>query len=204
MIGRLLGTVVESNADGQCVIDVQGVGYEVHLPLSALARLPIAPVTATIFVHTHVREDALILYGFDNTEDREAFRTLLTVSGVGPRVALSVLSALRVDVLQHAIVEGNAAIFKGVSGVGKKLAERILLELKDKLPATGARPLSKEILSPQIATPARLPAPLSTVFGALVNMGYKPLEAERAVKSLQAFEGEPVENLLRQALACLN
>lgn len=188
--------------DGACIVDVGGVGYEVYVPLGALGRLPEAPAQVTLHVHTNVREDDIVLYGFPSSGDRSAFRTLLSVNGVGPKVALGVLSHMDASQLADAIQRGDKARFKNVSGVGKKIVERLMLELKDKLhvgptgtPATPAR---------RPAPAPRIDGPLGVVHGALVQMGYKPVEAERAVGSIQeAADGKQAEELLREALAVL-
>ncbi|MCA9602735.1 MAG: Holliday junction branch migration protein RuvA [Polyangiales bacterium] len=200
MIGRLSGQIVDRDLDGTCIVDVNGVGYEVSVPASMVHALPNPPATATLSIHTQVREDAITLFGFPSERDREAFRTILGVSGVGPRIALSVLSSLSVDELSFAIARGDAAAFKAVSGVGKKLAERMLLELKDKLPA-GAIPIG---IAKKAATLKPTPeGPSAIVVGALVQMGYKLGQAEAAVAQIHDLEARPVDELLREALAHL-
>jgi len=199
VIGRLRGFVAERGSDGSCVIDVGGVGYEVFVPLGSLGQLPDAPAEATLHVHTHVREEAFVLYGFVTTADREAFRTVMGVSGVGPKLALAILSTLNAQGLATAVATQDRTVFKGIPGVGKKTAERLLLELKDKLPrlAPGLPavvPVSRAV---------EIPSELAKVSGALVQMGYKPAEAERAVAALSETEGRPVEDLLREALGQL-
>jgi len=202
VIGRLTGTILDQAADGACVIDVSGVGYEVFVPLGTLGRLPAAPTPTTLHVHTHVREDAFVLYGFATLADRAAFRVLLGVSGIGPRLALAILSSMSASELADAIQRGDKARFKAVSGVGIKLVGRLVLELKDKLDfARGA---------PVVGTPAKAkPTPafdgaLGTVHAALVAMGYRPAEAEQAVQKLGDTEGRQPEELLREALAVLS
>jgi Holliday junction DNA helicase RuvA len=201
VIGRLTGIIVEQCLDGSCILDVSGVGYEVHVPLGALGRLPQAPERATLFVHTQLREDALTLYGFATDEDRSAFRTLISVTGIGPKLALGILSSLSAGELADAINRGDRNRFKGVSGVGKKLVERLVLELKDKLPTGGASVLRLPV---RPSAPA-LGGALGTVHGALVQMGFKPAEADRAVEQIKddASHKAP-EELLRAALAHLS
>jgi Holliday junction DNA helicase RuvA len=194
--------VVEQGLDGSCVVDVSGVGYELFVPMGSLGRLPAPPEAVTLHVHTHVREDAITLYGFATPGDRLAFRTILGVSGVGPKLALAVLSALPADRLAQAIAHQDRAAFKGIPGVGKKTVERILLDLKDKVAALGGYASGVPVAIAQ-ATPSRVTGPLAVVAGALVQMGYKPAEAERAVSAIDTPDGRPVEELLREALGQL-
>jgi Holliday junction DNA helicase RuvA len=193
---------VEQGLDGSCIVDVGGVGYELFVPMGSIGRLPSLLEAITLFVHTHVREDALTLFGFASANDRLAFRTILGVSGVGPKLALAVLSALPATRLAEAIARQDRAAFKGIPGVGKKTVERILLDLKDKVPAltgyaSGAIPAIAQ------STPSHVTGPLAVVAGALVQMGYKPAEADRAVSKIEEHEGRAVEELLREALGQL-
>jgi Holliday junction DNA helicase RuvA len=197
VIGRLTGIVAERGSDGSCVIDVAGVGYEVFVP----ARMPLEdpPETVTLHVHTHVREDAIVLYGFTEPRARTAFRTVLGVSGIGPKLALALLSALSADDLAMAIAHQDRGAFKGISGIGKKTVDRLLLELRDKLPLAVASTSSGTVRAPA----PRPSGPLATVAGALVQMGYKPAEAERAISAIGDPESKPLEELLREALVQL-
>lgn len=202
MIGRLCGKVVEESADGGTVLDVRGVGYELTVPLGALGRAaPDESGAITLWVHTHVREDAFVLYGFATREDRAVFRQLIAVSNIGPKIALSILGALPVGELAAAVAGGETTKLTRVPGVGKKTAERIVLELRDKLlappPAIAAA-----------ATPAR-PSPRGAkgdlLHGALTRLGYRPAEADRAVTALGArVETEELSDLLREALGVLS
>ena len=199
MIGRLTGTVVDDAADGTVVLDVAGVGYEVHVPLGLLGRLGREHIT--LHVHTNVREDAISLFGFESIDDKTAFRTLLGVSGIGPKLALSILSALDSPNLARAIDSGDKNAFKGISGVGKKTVEHLLVDLKGKLhpgaPAVGGRP--------QLQRPVATAPNADVVVGLLVNMGFKRLEAEAAVFALgeDRVRDEPIDILLREALGRL-
>jgi Holliday junction DNA helicase RuvA len=185
--------------DGSCVLDVAGVGYEVFVPVRNFAQLPVSE-PAVLHVHTHVREDALVLYGFVSPEDRAAFRLLLTVSGVGPKLAMTVLSDLSATELSHVIARGERQRLEAISGVGKKTAARLMLELKDKLPATGLT------LDPVVVRPAPAARPADDVVGqacdALTRMGFTRAQAEAAVTQLDAH-ALPLEQLLRRALATL-
>ena len=197
MIGRLRGRVLADEATGAVVLDVQGVGYELSTPVGSLGRARDAGNgEVELWVHTHVREDALDLFGFANETDRRVFRLLLGVPNVGPKTALGVLSALSVEDLARAVERGDHARLGKVPGIGKKTAERLVLELKEKLrglesaaPVTSTETLGNEA---------------GRLLSALVNMGYRPGEAERAVSALgPKLATEPLGNLLREALANL-
>lgn len=202
MIGRLTGTIIDRGPDGAAIIDVNGVGYEVFVPYGL--GLGIEDVsTHTLFVHTHVREDALVLFGFASNRDRAAFRSLLTVSGVGPKVALAILGTLDADQLLAAVQQGNGAAFKGITGVGKKTTDRILLDLRDKLESVLGPATSKSA-----AVPAKRqgPAPqgnAAAAVQALTQLGYRPHEAEAAVAQLPDTDDQPLEAILRDALALM-
>jgi Holliday junction DNA helicase RuvA len=202
MIGRLTGTLVADGPDG-VVLDVGGVGYEVSVPLGTMGRVrPDDAGRVTLWIHTHVREDVLALYGFADADDRIAFRALLGVSNVGPKIAVAVLGALPAAELAQAIARQDGAKLKGISGVGKKIADRLLLELRDKLP-----PLLGSPVPPVGARPSAIQAPSSgdeRLRSVLTGMGFRPAEADRAVSALGPRVGdEPIEALLREALALL-
>jgi Holliday junction DNA helicase RuvA len=202
MIGRLTGKVVADGLDS-VVIDVGGVGYDVALPLGTLGRLRADEAgRVTLWVHTHVREDALSLYGFADEADRSAFRALLGVSNVGPKIAVAVLGALHAADLSHAIARQDLAALKGISGVGKKIAERLMLELRDKLPPVlGTPTLPAGSGVPSQKAP---PAAEERLRGTLTGMGFKPAEADRALATLgPRVASEPIEALVREALALL-
>jgi Holliday junction DNA helicase RuvA len=212
LIGRLTGRVVDESADGTVVLDVHGVGYDVVLPIGSLGRLlasapggaAAAPRPAnpevTIFVHTHVREDALSLFGFGTREDRAAFRALIGVSSIGPKIAMAVLSALPGPDLSLTVGRGDVAKLTKIPGIGKRTAERIVLELKEKLPVVvGAAPAGAETS----AAPAR-GGQAALVERALVEMGFRPPEAERATAALgDKVDTAPLPELVRLALAHL-
>jgi holliday junction DNA helicase RuvA len=204
VIGRLRGIVVDRADDGSCVLDVAGVGYEVFVPLGTLGRLPSPPQETTLHVHTHVREDALVLYGFASTHDREAFRTLLTVAGIGPKIAIAILSVLDANELAAAVQRGDTARLRGIPGVGKKTTERLVLELKDKLTLAAAGAGNGGGARPAPRNGYAADDPLGLVASALINMGFKPAEADRAVAHVApAANGKPLETLLREALSSL-
>jgi Holliday junction DNA helicase RuvA len=190
MIGRLRGAVA-AKTPPQVLIDVQGVGYEVDVPMSTFCALPGLGESVTLLTHQVVREDAHILFGFLSAEEREAFRQLIKISGVGPRTALSLLSGLSVGDLSEAVARQEAGRLVKVPGIGKKTAERLLLELKgklaDALPGTG-----------QVA----LGSSHTDISQALLALGYSDKEAQAALKSLPADVG--VAEGIRQALKALS
>lgn|SRR5690606_18165627 len=204
MIGRLRGVIADRLPDGSCIVDVGGVGYEVFVPLGALGRLPAPPEEVTLHVHTHVREDALVLYGFPKPEDKTAFRILLGVSNVGPKLALGILSAMDARQLALTIASQDHKRFKGIPGVGQRTAERLILELRDKL---GFVTLGAATPAPKAkakASPPPSSAPLMQLASVLVGMGFKPVEADRAVAAIaETAEGKPMEALLKDALSQL-
>lgn len=202
MIGRLTGAVAQWEADGSVIVDVNGVGYEVFLPMGAAGRVQSeSGQPISLFIHTHVREEALTLFGFATAEDRAAFRALLKVSSIGPKLALAIIGVLNAGQLHDAIARQDKTAFHGISGVGKKTVERILVDLRDKLDfartaKTGVR--LRAIPSPSGNNPS------DTVVGALVQMGYKRSEAEAAVGNAAGASEDDVEGLLRAALSALS
>ncbi len=204
MIGRLTGNVTEET-DGGIVVDVHGVGYEVVVPLGTLGRAAVdAEGRTTLFVHTHVREDVLSLFGFATEGDRLAFRTLIGVSNVGPKTAVAVLSALPAAELGQAIANKELGRLTGISGIGRKTAERLLLELKDKLPALEAA-LPKEAKRPVAGAQPGRASNADLLARALTNMGYRQVEADRAIEQLGEHLGErPLADLVKEALAVLS
>lgn len=226
MIGRLTGRVVEEAADGTTVLDVAGVGYEVVVPLGTLGRAralgpapeaapqnprpapgaPGSPAAAappdsiTLFIHTHVREDALLLYGFATREDRATFRALISISNIGPKIGMAILSALSAAELATVIVRKDVSKLTNIPGVGKKTAERLVLELKDKLIELPSGPAAPAAAPPPPASSAKA----DLLRGALTRMGYRPAEADRALTALGArVETAPLDDLVREALGVL-
>ncbi len=198
MIGRLTGRLLESEADGTVLLDVGGVGYEVTTPIGALGRATTAGEAVTLHIHTHVREDALELFGFASLAERSTFRTLLTISHVGPKLALAVLGALDVGELAAAVEREDVTALKRIPGVGLKTAQRIALELKGKLGAVAAESLTRRPTKPV----EPLTGPQAQLTDALVRMGWKLPEVERAIASLPDLE-RPLGELVREALASL-
>jgi Holliday junction DNA helicase RuvA len=182
----------------QAVVDVRGVGYEVLIPLSSYDRLPSQGQPVRILTHLHVREDAQILYGFMSAAERDLFRLLVNnVSGIGPKLALAVLSGMSVNNFKGAVVNGDAASLAKISGVGKKTAERMVLELKDKLGVAAAWEAASAEHAP---TPEESQANEAVL--ALIALGYKQVDAHKAVRELQEKEGASAgaEELVKLAL----
>lgn len=200
MIGRLRGVIVADDPP-TLTLDVKGVGYEVSSPVGTTGRARQADGEVELWVHTVLRSDALELFGFASQLERSVFRQLISVPNVGPRTALGVLSALPVADLVQAVQAGDLARLTRVPGVGKKTAERLVLELRGKLPTDelGSLAVGPE---PAAARPSDAKARL---IAALTNMGYRPAEAERAVQTLGPRVGaDPLSTLLRDALALLS
>jgi len=197
VIARLSGMLLEKRGD-LAVVDVGGVGYQVHLSLQSVARLPVEGGSVQLRTYTHVREDALQLFGFATEEEERLFLLLIDVSGVGPRLAQTILSGMPAGELAAALVGGEIARLTRISGVGKKTAERLVLELKDKLKTSDL--LGRE------APPA---VPLSgsgALVSALLNLGYKPATAERTAEAVRRSLGPAaaVEDQLREALRLIS
>jgi Holliday junction DNA helicase RuvA len=190
MIGRIAGVLLEKNPP-QLLIDVNGVGYEIEVPMSTFYNLPAIGQSVSLHVHMVVREDAQLLFGFGSEDERRAFRQLIRISGVGARIALALLSGLSVAELVQAVALQESGRLVKVPGIGKKTAERLLLELKGKL---------GDELSGTVAGERTLPA-RSDVINALLGLGYSDKEAQGAVKALP--EGLSVSEGIRQALKLL-
>ena len=189
MIGRLHGKLLEKNPP-QILIDVSGVGYEVDVPMSTFCNLPEVGGELTLHTHFVVREDAQLLYGFATLAERAVFRALIKISGVGPKIALALLSGITVDQLKDAVDRGETGLLTKVPGIGKKTAERLVLELKDKLAGTGAA---------TAAVPTS--GARADVAAALLALGYSEREAAAATKKLP--EDCTVNDGLRLALKSL-
>jgi len=202
VIGRLSGTIEHREADGSVIVGVNGIGYEVFLPAGIADRLSTEPEqTVALFVHTHVREDAITLFGFATGEDRAAFRALLRVSSIGPKLALAIIGVMHAGELREAVARQDKAAFKGISGVGKRTVERILIDLQGKLDFAASAKTGVRLR----AVPNTTGSASDKVVGALMQMGYKRSEAEAAVGSANgAASDENVEELLRAALSALS
>jgi len=196
MIGLLRGRLLEKRPN-QVILDVAGVGYLVAVPLSTFAALGDLHTELTLLIHTHVREDALALYGFLSQREKHLFEILLGASGVGPSLALKILSGMNVDELVPAIRGGDFGRLTKIPGVGRKTAERIVVELKDKLGTVTA-----EAETPSSASPAGVEADVKS---ALINLGYDDRASDSAVLEAKRHAGtDNFERLLREALASLS
>lgn len=197
MIAQLRGTLVEKSFE-RVVVDVQGVGYAAVVSMQTLAELPEVGQPVVLKTYLQVREDAHLLFGFGTDDERRAFELCISVSGVGPKLALALLSAMRPEVLAEAVSSGDLTRLTRTPGIGKKTAERLVVELRDRFEKLGlARPGS--------AAPRAKPTGLAaTVVSALVNLGYRAPEAERAAAEVSKTHPEaPLEILLKEALRTL-
>ncbi|HEV2991219.1 MAG TPA: Holliday junction branch migration protein RuvA [Candidatus Angelobacter sp.] len=191
MIAHLRGKLISKHPN-QAVVETCGVGYEVNITIPTFSGLPNIGSDVGLFVHTHVREDALALFGFLRPEEKQLFEKLISVSGIGPKLAITILSGMAADAMVAAIKSNNLAALTRIPGIGKKTAERMVLELRDKLDAFGA---------------AQVAAPLSPVeedvISALVNLGYQRVLVEKAMARLEKTSAESFDGLFRRGLAAL-
>ena len=182
------------------IIDVDGVGYQVHVPLTTFYELPDVGNTVALHIHTHVREDALQLYGFQAQEEKALFIRLMGVAGIGPRLAVNILSGISPAELAECLGQGDLARLISIPGVGRKTAERIMVEMRDKLPALAAdRDIALSVKN------AADEAVMNDAVSALVNLGYKKGVARKAIdEALERLEGElNLESLLKESLRAL-
>ena len=193
MIAKLKGDLLEKSAD-RMVVDVGGVGYEVFIPFSTYYELGDLGETVSLHVYTHVKEDALSLYGFLTQREKQLFTRLIQISGIGPKLGVTILSGFPVEELVEAVVEGDLVKLNAIPGVGKKTAERIVLEMKDKI--LSLAPELREAVS--VNAPARIQ---EDVVSALVNLGYPRVTAEKAVSgALKNGKATRFEELLKKSL----
>ena len=192
MIGRLRGTLI-SKQPPSLLIEVGGIGYDVDAPMSTIYDLPATGKEVTLLIHYAVREDGVSLYGFLREPDRAMFRNLLKVSGIGAKIALAVLSGVSTDDLSRLVHAGDVVALTKIPGIGKKTAERMVVELRDRVDAVGVR------LPSTIAGDAAPADPVAEATVALQQLGYKPVEASRLVQKVAA-EGDTAEAIIRKAL----
>ncbi len=197
LIGRLRGTLAEKQPP-HMILDVNGIGYEVEVAMTTLYRLPAVGEPVTLHTHLVVREDAQLLYGFAEKRERELFRELIRLNGVGPKLALALMSGLEVDELVRCVQAQDTSVLVRIPGVGKKTAERLLVELKDRFKAWESMPA----IAPLVVEPGSKTAVSSAendAVSALISLGFKPQEASRAVSAIQE-ENLSSEEMIRRAL----
>jgi holliday junction DNA helicase RuvA len=193
MIGSLRGKLADKRPN-QVLLDVGGVGYQVQIPLSTFAALGALHDETTLLIHTHVREDQFNLFGFFTAREKQCFELLISASGVGPSLALKILSGMGIEELVPAIRKGDLAQLVRIPGVGRKTAERMVVELRDKLAAVDVRETGKPATRSQLE---------SDVASALVNLGYEERSVERAIEKARASGDSDFETLLRTSLQLL-
>ncbi|MFW2374493.1 MAG: Holliday junction branch migration protein RuvA [Gammaproteobacteria bacterium] len=197
MIGRLRGKILQKQPP-QLLIDVQGVGYEVDAPMSTFYQLPNLGEDVTLHTHLVVREDAQLLYGFASESERALFRNLIKISGVGPKMALTILSGMNAEEFIHCVQDNDVAALVRMPGIGKKTAERLIIELRDRLKdeltsASGGLPSQQAGLAQNHTTPS------GDAVSALIALGYKPQEAAKMVRSVNS-DGMEAEDIIRLSL----
>lgn len=198
MIGRLLGTVADKQAP-DLLIDINGVGYEVQLPLTSFYELPDIGQTATVYTHFVVREDAQLLYGFSSKQERALFRLLIKANGVGPKLALTILSGLTAEQFVQCVEHDDVTTLVKLPGVGKKTAERLLIEMRDRIKELNMAPTSERTIGGETIRPLIQANGMDDAISALVSLGYSPQQAQKAVKSVYT-EGDDSEVVIRNAL----
>ena len=192
MIAHLRGRIVAKHPN-QVIVEAGGVGYDVNITIPTFSALPAAGSEVSLYIHTHVREDALALYGFLRAEEKRLFERLIGVSGIGPKLAVTILSGMAAEAMVAAIRDDDIAKLTRIPGIGKKTAERMVLELRDKLEGLAAAPAAPK------ASPLE-----EDVLSALVNLGYQRAAAERALERVATNgKSESFEKLFRDALAVL-
>lgn len=192
MIAHISGTLAQK-IPGEAVVDVGGVGYQVFIPLNVFYRLPEVGASVNLQIYTHVREDALQLFGFQDHGEKQLFLLLLGVSGIGPRLAVNILSGIAAEDLSRALKEGDQVRLVAIPGVGRKLAERMIVELKDKFSTLA--PAGMESAKTDGGSQLLLDA-----VSALVNLGYKRPDAEKMVREVLRKGERSLENVLKETL----
>ena len=195
MIGRLRGELVIKNPP-QLMLDVGGVGYELEAPMSTFYALPEVGQIVTLLTHLQVREDAHVLFGFSSETERQLFRDLLKVTGIGARIALAVLSGMEAGMYWRCIQEGNTAALIRLPGIGRKTAERLIVEMRDRATAVAA---NSGPVDAHVGSSGNRTDPTEDAVHALIALGYKPQEAARMVKRIDASD-KSREDIIRMAL----
>jgi len=200
VIGRLTGQLLQKQPP-ELLIDVNGVGYEVSAPMTTFYALPELGEKVVLHTHMVVREDAQLLYGFANESERTLFRILIKINGVGPKLALTILSGIAADEFVRCIHDNDAAALVRLPGIGKKTAERLIVELRDKLGSEENNESSNGTSS--LMPSATATSPISDAVSALISLGYKPNDASRIIRSIDT-EGLNTEDIIRLALQGLS
>lgn len=200
MIGRLVGKLLHKQAP-DLLLDVNGVGYEVQAPMSTFYKLPETGGAVSLHTHMVVREDAQLLYGFIDERDRQLFRTLIKVNGVGPKLALTILSGIEVGQFVACVHNDDTASLVKLPGVGRKTAERLLVEMRDRLKDWAPDEMETTASPQPVASAAK--QLLQDAESALVALGYKPTEAARAISAVYDESMDSSEELIRQALKAM-
>lgn len=198
MIGFLSGKIHAVNNDDGIVVDVNGVGYDVHVAKSFLDSRPTVGQSIRLEVHTHVTESSFVLYGFHDAQERQVFRKLISVSGIGPKMALSVLSALSVSDLVTALVQGQLETLTRISGIGKKTAERMVIELKDKF-----KDMALGLRAAVFPVTAKNNNCVQDTVSALVNLGYLENQVRQILQGIVITENDTVQTLIKKSLGAL-
>lgn len=201
MYAYIKGEIIDISEDN-LVLECSNIGYNIRIPLSVAQRLPGIGATVKIYTYTSVREDAFNLFGFLSKDDLEIYKKLIAVNGIGPKGALSILSAMSADDLRFAILSGDAAAIAKAQGVGKKSAERIILELRDKVQFMGSAATDLEVLTSSDTT-AETNAKNEAI-EALTSLGYSPSDALRAVRQVELTEDMDAGTILKQALKLIS
>ncbi len=201
MIAHLSGTLLSKQATS-VILDVGGVGYEVTIPISTFYELDEPGSKVQLRIYTHVREDALLLYGFKSARERELFMRLISVSGIGPKLGITLLSGMSADEMIASIRTNNLARLTLIPGVGRKTAERLVMELRDKIAALSSPELEEELgAKPSVSVTPTEDAVRADALSALVNLGYQKSTAEKAINAAIVEGGDiSVESILRRSL----
>ena len=194
MIARLAGRLARKSPEA-LIVDVHGVGYRVLVSLTAFGALPAEGEAVTLGIHTHLRENALELFGFTSDAEQALFGALITVSGIGPRMALNILSGLPAEQLIEALAGGNVARLVAIPGIGKRTAERLVVELQDRV---------RKLAAAATPSPEAVGSGDAEAVSALVNLGYRAADAERAVRAVTAAGARELADVIRKALQKLS
>jgi holliday junction DNA helicase RuvA len=190
VIAQISGTLAHK-LPGEVIVDVGGVGYQIFIPLNVFYRLPEVGGTVSLYIHTHLREDALQLFGFRAAEEKQVFLLLNSVSGIGPKLAVNILSGIPAEELVEAVKDGDQLRLVSIPGVGKKLAERMIVELRDKFTTLQSRPSIAQSNDSQLVQDA---------VSALVNLGYRKAEVEKNVRDMIQTGQRTLEELIKDVL----